>query len=30
MAGKDEALDFYVNKLGLEVGQDFKQVPTAG
>jgi catechol 2,3-dioxygenase-like lactoylglutathione lyase family enzyme len=22
---KDEALDFYVNKLGLEVGQDFKQ-----
>ena len=21
----DEALDFYVNKLGLEVGQDFKQ-----
>jgi catechol 2,3-dioxygenase-like lactoylglutathione lyase family enzyme len=22
---KDEALDFYVNKLGLEVGQDFTQ-----
>jgi catechol 2,3-dioxygenase-like lactoylglutathione lyase family enzyme len=22
---KDEALDFYVNKLGLEVGDDFKQ-----
>ena len=22
---KDEALDFYVNKLGLEVGSDFKQ-----
>jgi len=22
---KDEALDFYVNKLGLEKGQDFKQ-----
>jgi len=22
---KDDALDFYVNKLGLEVGQDFKQ-----
>ena len=22
---KDEALDFYVNKLGLEVGQDFHQ-----
>jgi catechol 2,3-dioxygenase-like lactoylglutathione lyase family enzyme len=22
---KDQALDFYVNKLGLEVGQDFKQ-----
>jgi catechol 2,3-dioxygenase-like lactoylglutathione lyase family enzyme len=22
---KDEALDFYVNKLGLQVGQDFKQ-----
>jgi catechol 2,3-dioxygenase-like lactoylglutathione lyase family enzyme len=22
---KDKALDFYVNKLGLEVGQDFKQ-----
>ena len=22
---KEEALDFYVNKLGLEVGQDFKQ-----
>jgi catechol 2,3-dioxygenase-like lactoylglutathione lyase family enzyme len=22
---KDEALDFYVNKLGLEVGQDIKQ-----
>jgi catechol 2,3-dioxygenase-like lactoylglutathione lyase family enzyme len=22
---KDEALDFYVNKLGLEVGADFKQ-----
>lgn len=22
---KDEALDFYVDKLGLEVGQDFKQ-----
>ena len=22
---KDEALDFYTNKLGLEVGQDFKQ-----
>ncbi len=22
---KDEALDFYVNKLGLEVGQDFQQ-----
>jgi len=22
---QDEALDFYVNKLGLEVGQDFKQ-----
>jgi catechol 2,3-dioxygenase-like lactoylglutathione lyase family enzyme len=22
---KDEALDFYVSKLGLEVGQDFKQ-----
>ena len=22
---KDEALDFYVNKLGLEVGNDFKQ-----
>jgi len=22
---KDEALDYYVNKLGLEVGQDFKQ-----
>ncbi len=22
---RDEALDFYVNKLGLEVGQDFKQ-----
>jgi catechol 2,3-dioxygenase-like lactoylglutathione lyase family enzyme len=22
---KNEALDFYVNKLGLEVGQDFKQ-----
>jgi len=22
---KDEALDFYVNKLGLEVGQDFKR-----
>ena len=22
---KDEALDFYVNQLGLEVGQDFKQ-----
>jgi catechol 2,3-dioxygenase-like lactoylglutathione lyase family enzyme len=22
---KDEALDFYVNKVGLEVGQDFKQ-----
>ena len=22
---KDEALDFYVNKLGLELGQDFKQ-----
>jgi catechol 2,3-dioxygenase-like lactoylglutathione lyase family enzyme len=22
---KDEALDFYVHKLGLEVGQDFKQ-----
>ena len=22
---KDEALDFYVNKLGLEAGQDFKQ-----
>ena len=27
---KDEALDFYVNKLGLEVGSDFKQGPTAG
>ena len=24
---KDEALDFYVNKLGLEVGQDIKQGP---
>ena len=24
---KDEALDFYVNKLGLEVAQDFKQGP---
>ena len=22
---KDEALDFYVNKLGLEKGSDFKQ-----
>ncbi|HEY8171239.1 MAG TPA: VOC family protein [Candidatus Limnocylindria bacterium] len=22
---KDEALDFYVNKLGLEIGDDFKQ-----
>ncbi len=28
---QDEALDFYVNKLGLEVGSDFKQGdPTAG
>jgi catechol 2,3-dioxygenase-like lactoylglutathione lyase family enzyme len=25
---QDEALDFYVNKLGLEVGQDFQQGPT--
>jgi catechol 2,3-dioxygenase-like lactoylglutathione lyase family enzyme len=24
---QDEALDFYVNKLGLEVGQDFEQGP---
>jgi catechol 2,3-dioxygenase-like lactoylglutathione lyase family enzyme len=24
---QDEALDFYVNKLGLEVAQDFKQGP---
>ena len=24
---QDEALDFYVNKLGLEVGQDFQQGP---
>ena len=24
---QDEALDFYVNKLGLEVGQDIKQGP---
>ena len=24
---QDEALDFYVNKLGLEVGQDFHQGP---
>jgi catechol 2,3-dioxygenase-like lactoylglutathione lyase family enzyme len=24
---QDEALDFYVNKLGLEVGQDFNQGP---
>ena len=24
---QDEALDFYVNKLGLEVGQDFPQGP---
>ena len=24
---QDEALDFYVNKLGLEVGKDFKQGP---
>ena len=24
---KDEALDFYVNKLGLEVAQDFRQGP---
>jgi catechol 2,3-dioxygenase-like lactoylglutathione lyase family enzyme len=24
---QDEALDFYVNKLGLEVGQDFRQGP---
>ncbi len=24
---QDEALDFYVNKMGLEVGQDFQQGP---
>jgi len=24
---QDEALDFYVNKIGLEVGQDFQQGP---
>ena len=27
---QDEALDFYVNKLGLEVGQDFLQGPSDG
>jgi catechol 2,3-dioxygenase-like lactoylglutathione lyase family enzyme len=25
---QDEALDFYVNKLGLEVGQDIRQGPS--
>ena len=27
---QDEALDFYVNKLGLEKAQDFQQGPCAG
>ena len=27
---KDEALDFYVNKLGLEVGNDVRRATTAG
>jgi len=27
---KDEALDFYVGKLGLENDQDLSRVPTAG
>jgi catechol 2,3-dioxygenase-like lactoylglutathione lyase family enzyme len=27
---QDEALDFYVNKLGLEKAKDIKQGPSAG